>query len=589
MIQLGTGEDFKGKAIPFGAKVFFKTTDTRDKTYAGKFDPKGIPGIFAGYVITTGQQWSRKKKVWDMAEFAGVNLSMDAAIPRKLAQPYLTEVVVLPEDLVFPLKGEYERMNSTLEGLNDNRRLQGREIKDADDVGRPPSGGDDDDDDDDDESKKKPPPDPDEVDDGTGTGAIPLDDYYSTVDELGHKILERDEIDAREHGVPPPSSTLRRIDMPDGADDIGPFGRLIPKGGEEDPGEILRRLKDAKLVSDDIEHWSVGTKGDGKVYLNDDGEACKIDKRGVPYKIGSDGRRILPSRRPKHLYSPEEWDKLDAKTKKKAYKKAKREKAKDAKLSRKRAAVGKRMVGKILDNMIFPKIVQCNKVDLELGSPCTEGWEWAQESVQQQLQDEFLDDVVTAVPASAVFDDNWIPAMPCTTSVQQNHRVKNGAHGRCFNAMVTRPVTRKGMLSNPKAMEAFMKEWKGLWEQEVFDFSQTREHDDVVNEAKRKGQKVHMARVHGLIYEKNYQLKEDDPARKFKGRGVLLGDQVKDQNMEAALFQDLGNSPATFDASRWADYYGCLAGNDVQMADAIQAYIPKGSKVLLWAQCVFQV
>ena len=58
----------------------------------------------------------------------------------------------------------------------------------------------------------------------------------------------------------------------------------------------------------------------------------------------------------------------------------------------------------------------------------------------------------------------------------------------------------------------------------------------------------------------------------FTGRGGLLGDQVKDQNMEAALFQDLGNSPATFDASRWADYYGCLPGNDVQMADAIQAF-----------------
>ena len=74
-----------------------------------------------------------------------------------------------------------------------------------------------------------------------------------------------------------------------------------------------------------------------------------------------------------------------------------------------------------------------------------------------------------------------------------------------------------------------------------------------------------MAREHGLIYEKNYQLKEDDPARKFKGRGVLLGDQVKDQNMEAALFQDLGNSPATFDASRWADYYGCLPRHYAQM------------------------
>ena len=48
-----------------------------------------------------------------------------------------------------------------------------------------------------------------------------------------------------------------------------------------------------------------------------------------------------------------------------------------------------------------------------------------------------------------------------------------------------------------------------------------------------------MARVHGLIYEKNYQLKEDDPARKFKGRSVLFGDQVKDQNQEAIPFPDL--------------------------------------------------
>ena len=77
-----TGDDFKGKAIPFGAKVFFKPTDTRDKTYDHKFDPKGIPGIFAGCVVTTGQSWSRKCRVWDMKEFANVNLSMDAAVPR---------------------------------------------------------------------------------------------------------------------------------------------------------------------------------------------------------------------------------------------------------------------------------------------------------------------------------------------------------------------------------------------------------------------------------------------------------------------------------------------------------------------------
>ena len=39
-------------------------------------------------------------------------------------------------------------------------------------------------------------------------------------------------------------------------------------------------------------------------------------------------------------------------------------------------------------------------------------------------------------------------------------------------------------------------------------------------EAKKKGEKIHMARVHGLIYEKNYQLKEDDLARKLRFRRV---------------------------------------------------------------------
>ena len=73
--------------------------------------------------------------------------------------------------------------------------------------------------------------------------------------------------------------------------------------------------------------------------------------------------------------------------------------------------------------------------------------------------------------------------------------------------------------------------------------------------------------------EKNFQLPKAHPNRKFKGRGVLLGNHVKNQFWEAAFFQDLGNSPATFEVSRWADFYGCLPGTDVKLADAIQAYI----------------
>ena len=82
-----------------------------------------------------------------------------------------------------------------------------------------------------------------------------------------------------------------------------------------------------------------------------------------------------------------------------------------------------------------------------------------------------------------------------------------------------------------------------------------------------------MARAHGIIVEKHSQLSEEDPRRKFKGRGMVLGNQIKNQTSDAALFQGVGNCPAIFEASRWADFLGCLDGWDVQMADAAQAYI----------------
>ena len=247
-----TGEDFKGKAIPFGAKVFFKPTTTRkDMTYTGKFDPKGIPGIFAGYVITAGQQWSRKYRVWDMAEFANVNLSMNASVPRRLAQPFTTEVVVLPEKLEFPLKNEYERMNATLEGLKDNAELKCKEINDLDPEGLPPDGGQGgDDDDDDDDKPPKLPPDPGEEDEGIGVGNIMVDEHEA-LDALGDKLLDEAVDRGESRSMLPRSSRTSKPEEPRSLDEVGPSGRFIPKGGEEDPGDILRRLKEAKLVGDE--------------------------------------------------------------------------------------------------------------------------------------------------------------------------------------------------------------------------------------------------------------------------------------------------------------------------------------------------
>ena len=59
---------------------------------------------------------------------------------------------------------------------------------------------------------------------------------------------------------------------------------------------------------------------DGKVYLSDAGELCKIDKRGKPYKVG-----LIPTRRPVDKYTPEEWAKLGRERRGRAIAKEKKE------------------------------------------------------------------------------------------------------------------------------------------------------------------------------------------------------------------------------------------------------------------------
>ena len=115
------------------------------------------------------------------------------------------------------------------------------------------------------------------------------------------------------------------------------------------------------------------------------------------------------------------------------------------------------------------------------------------------------------------------PSMPRVTSEKIQHREKAVKVVRFFDALVSRPVGRKEMLTNPDALASMKKEWSGLIDQGVFDLGAVREYDAVAKEAKAKGEEIHMARAHGICVEKHSQLPVGDPKRKFKGRGVLLG------------------------------------------------------------------
>ena len=247
------GTDFAGKLIPYGARVNYKPPKTREAGQLHKFGPDSIPGVFAGYHIGPGMHWSRQYKVWPLSEFVHQNLGDDASKPEhRLLKPHLTEKVEMVTPLTFPCKQEYERMNTTLEGMIEKELLDGDSFK------RPR-----DDDNEEDEQDE----DDDELDDGDDGGPGPS----------GGK------------------ASKKPLEAPEGIFD------------DKDPEEMtLQELIDAQP-----DHWKSGKAGDGKVYLNDDGEKVKLNIKGNPYKIGEDGRRLFKtSLRPKGTYSPEEWRKL---------------------------------------------------------------------------------------------------------------------------------------------------------------------------------------------------------------------------------------------------------------------------------------
>ena len=262
------GDRFGGKAIPFGAKVFFKPTETREPTYGGKFDP----GIFAGYVIGSGHTWSRKYRVWDLADFGSANLGMNAKVPGFLRKPYITEVVVLPEIIEFPLKKEYERMNSSLEGIKEVYELEGkgskgpkmipeeeRDILDGmtDDEGGDGPGGDGPSGD---GAKVKKiveaPPRPDaptELPDDPGGGSTEEKEKKSKStgsDGDGYHIDEAVRELSEDHLYrSKPSST---DDKPP-----GPSGRTRPRASEEAPDSVMEELRRLGIIKGEVLHGHV--------------------------------------------------------------------------------------------------------------------------------------------------------------------------------------------------------------------------------------------------------------------------------------------------------------------------------------------
>ena len=139
-------------------------------------------------------------------------------------------------------------------------------------------------------------------------------------------------------------------------------------------------------------------------------------------------------------------------------------------------------------------------------------------------------------------------------------------------------------MDNPIAMEACWKEWDNLENKRVFRYETLTEWSEVSRAAIAADQEIHFGFLFGFMVEKGAEFEPGDPRRKFKYRIVFRGNDVKDQNWEVALFQEMASTPTTLEAARYCDFVACLPGNGVDGRDVEQAYLQadmKGAKTYI--------
>ena len=82
---------------------------------------------------------------------------------------------------------------------------------------------------------------------------------------------------------------------------------------DEGKGDKPEVSKESSKEKPKLLHYSEGVASDGIIYVNDLGDEVKLDAKGRAYKVGSDGRKLMPSKRPSRYVTPEEWKKMSLK------------------------------------------------------------------------------------------------------------------------------------------------------------------------------------------------------------------------------------------------------------------------------------
>ena len=110
----------------------------------------------------------------------------------------------------------------------------------------------------------------------------------------------------------------------------------------------------------------------------------------------------------------------------------------------------------------------------------------------------------------------------------------------------------------PAAKAVVDKEWEKLEKVSAWNLMKVRSKEEVINEARTSGAKVHFASLMDICHLKNAEL--ETKHQKFKGRVVLRGDIVKDDSGSYAVFTEQGSSASQMTAAKVMDIISRLPG-----------------------------
>ena len=138
-------------------------------------------------------------------------------------------------------------------------------------------------------------------------------------------------------------------------------------------------------------------------------------------------------------------------------------------------------------------------------------------------------------------------------------------------AAVTKSLTRKEWLSDPRALEALRQETVGLRANATWDDSTVTTLPKLKAWARASGKHIKVAELLTLVGIKHHELHPS--VWKYKGRIVYRGDQVRDQVNNLLLFDQTATTPTSLVALNVALWNACRKGNAASCADAMQAFL----------------